>query len=339
MARVIGRLGTVGLAKESVRGTAVAPSVGVPVQSFDFDDKVDYVDNDSSFGRIEELNDSQISKIWGEGGYEGKVFTNTIGLELVALFGQSPTSVQRSTTGVYDHTFALANSNQHQSLTLAYKDANESARWALAMIDTFEISADLDKFVTRKVTYKSKPSTSVANTITMPTVSNLDFLARHIIFSQATNLAGLPGTTVPIVSFTMSIKKNADPNFTFGNDGVNLKSANISDIINQQFTVEGSFDAYRDDLTQRGLVFAGTNKAIRFDILNTDIAGAANGFGTTGSHNPEIRFDLAKAFLTSHERKWDANKPVMQTIQFKATFSLTDTAALVARLTSTDISL
>ena len=52
MGKIIGRLTSVGLGKESTRGTAVAPTFWVPVQSIDIDDKAEYIDNDSGFGKI-----------------------------------------------------------------------------------------------------------------------------------------------------------------------------------------------------------------------------------------------------------------------------------------------
>ena len=57
MARIIGRLGSIGIGVETTRGTAVAPTFWVPVTGKDFDDKVDYIDNDSGMGNIMEKNE------------------------------------------------------------------------------------------------------------------------------------------------------------------------------------------------------------------------------------------------------------------------------------------
>jgi hypothetical protein len=105
MAKVIGRTGAIGIAVEATQGTAVAPTFFVPVQSYSFDDKVEYVKNDSAMGRIEEFNDADIIKEWGEGEYGGKIFIDSIGAELTALFGQSLLLPQRATSGVYDHAY------------------------------------------------------------------------------------------------------------------------------------------------------------------------------------------------------------------------------------------
>lgn len=328
MTRVIGRLSAVGIGLETARGTSVAPSYFVPITSFDFDDKVEYIDNDSSFGRIEELNDSKVSKRWAEGGYEGKVFNNSIGVELVALLGQSPTSVQRTTTGVYDHDYELLNTNEHASLTLAYKDANQDVRYALAMIDEWELSADLDKFLTRSASYMSKASATSSNTVSH--TEQDEFLARHLAFYIDDTLADLDtATQTSITNFTLSFKKNVEVQYVFGPDDVATNAAKIDNIINQQFNVEGSFEAYRDDLTLRGYTLNGTQKALRLEAINTDTTIG------TGSDNPALRFDLAKVAFTEQERNWDANAATKQTISFKGLFSLSDTALVLARLTNT----
>lgn len=328
MARVIGRLSAVGIVKEAVRGTALAPTYWVGIQSLDFDDKVEYIDNDSSFGRIEELNDSAVSKRWAEGGYEGKVFATSIGVELVGLFGQSPTSVQRAATLVYDHTFALLNSNTHQSLCLAYKDANLGVRYALAMVDEFELSADLDKWLTRSIKYKSKASASASDTVAQ--LDETEFMARHLsLKSAAVGADPTAGTAIPITNFTLTISKNVEVQYVFGPDDVATNAAKVDNIINQQFGVEGSFEAYLDDLTQRNKVFGGTKQAIALDAINTDVL-----IGTGSLHSPAIRFVLPKVAFSEFDRGWDANAATKQTINFKGLYDFTTAAEVTARLTN-----
>lgn len=328
MARVIGRLSAVGIGKETVRGTSVTPGYWIGVTSFDFDDKVEYIDNDSSFGRIEELNDSQVSKRWGEGGYEGKIFVNSVGLELYALFGQSPTSTQRATTGVYDHDFALLNTNEHASVTLAVKDANQSVRYALAMLDEWELNADLDSFLNRSASYFSKPSADVANTVSH--TEQTEFMARHLQFYIDDAIDDLDtATATPITNFTLTVSKNVEVQYVFGPDDVATNAAKIDNIINQQFGVEGSFEAYRDDLVARGYVLNGTKKALRLEAINTDVEIG------TGSDHPALRFDLAKVAFTEQERNWDANAATKQTITFKGLMDFTEGGLLFGRLTNT----
>lgn len=312
------------------RGTGTAPTNWAPVQSLDFDDKVEYLDNDSAYGRIEEINDSEVHKRWAEGGYEGKVFDKTLGVELYALSGQKPVSTQRGVSGVYDHVFSVLNSNQHGSLSISFKDANEDLRFILAMMDSFELSADLDKFLTRKVGFMSKASSGSAGNTVIYTQEN-EFMASHLGLYLADTYAGLDAASVTrITAFTLTVSKNVEVLYTFGADDVATNAARIDDIINQQFQVEGNFEAYRDDTTLRTKVMAGTKQALRFQATNTAVT-------IGGSHNPALRADLPLVALQNHERAWDANTATKQTISFKGIFSFTDLALLIMRLTNTQV--
>jgi hypothetical protein len=325
MAKIIGRLTSVGIGLESTRGTSVAPSYWVPVTGIDFDDKVGYIDNDSGFGRLEELNESDINQLWAEGSYEGKIFDRSVGVELCALFGATPTSVQRTTTAVYDHTFALAQNNQHKSLTLGYKNANHDLRYALAMINSWSIEAALDNYVRRTVSYVAKKAATASNTVAY--INENEFIPDDITFKLATNLAGLSGASaLKIISFNMEISKNAEALYVMG-------SNEPDDIANKQFAVEGSFEAYFDDITTyRDLVFANTKRALEIDIVGN------NTIGTSGTHKPAIRFQLAKVSLAEYERGFDNNDIMTQTINFKGLFSIADTAMINARLTNEVVS-
>jgi len=320
MTKVIGRLSAIGLGKESSAGTAVAPTYWVPVRSIDFDDKIEVIDNDSAFGRIEELNDSDISQLYAEGTYEGKIFLNSVGMELVGVFGQSPTSTQRTSTGVYDHVYALLNSNSHKSLTVAYKDGIQDVRFPYGMIDSWKFEAAVDDYIKRTVSLMSKKSASSSNTVAH--TNEIEFIPSHIVFKQADAQSGLgAASAIKITNFQFEIKKNVEASYVLG--------SNEPDTLNnKQFSVEGSFEAFFEDTTQRDLAFAQTSKAMRIDMLD-----AGTIIGSSGSHNPELYFDFYNVKL-SFERGWDSNDILTQTINFKALYSISDTAMIGARLTN-----
>lgn len=325
MTKVIGRLSAIGIGKETTAGTSVAPSYWIPVRSIDFDDKANYIDNDSAMGRIEELNDSDINQLWAEGSFEGKIFLNSVGMEMVGIFGQSPTSAQRTTTGVYDHTFALLNSNSHKSLTVGYKDSLLDLRYAYAMVDSWKFEAALDDYVKRTISLKSKKSASASNTVAI--TDEIEFIPSmmnvYIEDAQA-SLAG--GTPVKITNVQFEIKKNVEANFVLG-------SNEPDSLNNKQVSVEGSFEAYFESTTQRDYVFNGTAKAMRVDMKD-----AGTIIGSSGSHNPQLYFDLYRVRFTEFNRGWDSNDILKYTINFKAVYSVSDTAMIAARLTNTVVS-
>lgn len=322
MAKIIGRTGAIGIGIESTQGTKVAASYWVPVQGYSYDDKIELVKNDSAMGRIEEFNAANITKLWGEGDYEGKIFLSSVGAELVALFGQSPTSVQRTTTGVYDHTYALLNNNDHKSLTVCYEDAIQEISFPFAMIDSWSLEVATDDYVKRSISLMGKKSESATHT---PSFTNeIEFVPSHVSFKIASAQSGLAGASaINVTGFKMEIKKNAEPLYVLGSNEPN-------DIVNKQFAVTGSVDLYFENTTYRDFVFANTHKAIRIDMTD-----ASTIIGSSGSHNPELYFDLNEVVFDEFERGWDANDPLSQTLNFEALFNLSDAAMISARLTNT----
>lgn len=319
MAKVIGRTGAVGIGVESTQGTSVAPSYWVPVQSYSFDDKVEYVKNDSAMGRIEEYNDADIVKLWGEGEYSGKIFLNSVGAELVGVFGQSPTSAERGSSDVYDHTYALLNSSDHKSLTIGYDDTIRDVRYPFAMVNTWSLEVAVDDYVKRTVAYISKKSASATNS---PAFTNeVEFIPSQIAFKLASSASGLTAASaINVTAINLEINKNAEALFALG-------SNEPEDIINKQFSVTGSIELYFESTTQRDYVFANTHRAMRIDMTDT-----TTDLGS--GHNPQLRFDLNEVVFEEFELGWDANDPLKQTLNFEAVYNLTDGALMSARLTN-----
>lgn len=139
MADYIGRKVAVGIGKETVRGTAVAPAFWVRHLSLDFKKRGEAVQNESALGRREKFSDSEIVREFAEGNLEGKVNSKSIGLILLGAFG----TVNSAANGAgYDHTFTVDQSNTPQSLTIAKVDGVNSRRHALAMIRSLEINIE-----------------------------------------------------------------------------------------------------------------------------------------------------------------------------------------------------
>ncbi len=320
MAKVIGRTGAIGIAVEATKGTALAPTFWVPVKSYSFDDKVEYVKNDSAMGRIEENNDADIVKLWAEGEYGGKIFLNSVGAELTGVFGTSPSSVQRATSGVYDHTYALANNNAHDSLCIGYEDAIQEIRFPYGMVNSWSLEVAVDDYVMRTINLISKKSASATNT---PAFTNeVEFIPSQVSLKLASTAAGLDAASaINVTSFNMEVAKNAEALYVLG-------SNEPQDIINKQFSVTGTIELYFEDTTQRAYVFGNTHRAIRLDMLDASI-------DLGSGHNPQLRFDLNEVVFEEFERGWDANDPLKQTLNFTALYSQADSSMIGARLTNT----
>lgn len=319
MAKVIGRTGAIGIAVESTKGTAVAPTFFVPVQSYSFDDKVEYVKNDSAMGRIEEFNDADIIKEWSEGEYGGKIFIDSVGAELTAVFGTSPTTAERGTSDVFDHTYELANNNAHDSVSISYVDDIQDLRFPYGMVNTWSLEVAVDDYVKRTISLIGKKSTSVTNAPAF--TDEVEFIPSMVSVKLATNAAGLDAASaINVTSFSLEIAKNAEALYVLG-------SKQPQDIINKQFGVTGTIEMYFEDTTQRVKALTNVHQAVRVDMVDTTI-------NLGSGHNPQLRFDLNEVVFSEFERGWDANDPLKQTLNFEALVSVTDDAMIGARLTN-----
>ena len=323
MAKVIGRTGAIGIGVESTQGTKVAASYWVPVQSYSLDDKVEYVKNDSAMGHIAENNAADITKLWSEGEIGGKVFVDSIGAELVAVFGQSPTSVQRASTGVYDHTYALLNSNDHKSLTIAYEDDIQELSFPFAMVNSYSLEVAVDDYVKRTMNVMAKKSESATHTPSF--TDEVEFIPSMIEFKLASSAAGLDAASaINVTAFNFEIAKNVEALYVLG-------SNEPEDIINKQIAITGSVELYFENETYRDYVFGNTKRAMRIDMTdaNTDLGSG---------HNPELRFDCSNVSFGEFQRSWNSNDPLKQTLNFEALYNVADGSMVAARLTNTETS-
>src|SRR5665811_281042 len=165
MAVTIDRQTNVGLAKESSRGTAVAPTYWLPHQEVSIQDRVEKAVDNSALGRIEEAFDADITSQWAEGSLAGVIYADSVGLLMLNTFGAVSTAANADASGdVYDHTFSVQNSTSHPSITVAVKDQNEDLAYALGMLESFELTAELNQFVRYSGAFQAKASASATNT-------------------------------------------------------------------------------------------------------------------------------------------------------------------------------
>lgn len=325
MTRVIGRLTKLGMGRETTRGTGVAPTYWIPVLDMSFEDTIELTDNESGFGSIASISDSEVTKQWAEGDYQGKIFDKSIGLEMVGLFGQLPTSVQRTTTGVYDNTYTLLNTNQHQSMTICVDEPNYNGRFALAMFDTWSLVAEVGDYIQRKLSLMSKAS--VAGTDTPAYTNENEFIPKHMAVRMAaagSNDSTLDAATaIKITQINFDFNKNPDGQQVFG-------SNDLDDIANQQVEITGDFDMYYDDRTYHNLAKAGTHQALRIEMINTDIV-----IGTSGTNNPALRFQFPEVALDFPTSKFDNDKVATINVKFRAMLNIASGVLATARVTNT----
>lgn len=322
MAKLIGRVFNVGIGKETTRGTAVSASFWLPKMSFSHDDKVERVQNEASIGTIHDTEDSHVVGKVSEGEISGRIADTSFGLFLLGGLG-SVASPSLVATGVYDHVFSVLESAQHPSFTIAVAGANESTglRYVLSMIDSLELTFELQKYAMYKATYRGNKNASGSNTASY-SAENI-FLPQHGVVKIATDLSGLAGASaIQVKKANIKISKNIEDDQVIG-------AIDAVDRLNRQIVVEGQLELMYEDRSYIDTIMLGDlAKALRVSFINTDVT-----IGTAS--NPTITVDLAKIKLQEVARKIDNNEFITQTVSFKAYYSIADSKMITATLRNT----
>lgn len=322
MTKIIGRKFSIGLGKETTRGTAVSAAYWIPKMELSIDDKINYTVDDSSIGVIEDAITQDITSKYAEGSIGGRVYDKSFGLILLSTFG-TQTSATLVETGVYDHLFNVLESAQHTALTVSAVDPNGGSglQYALAMMEQLEIDFEIGKYFTYKADFRSNASAS--GSVTASFTAENGFRPQDGIVKFASSLSGLgAASAINIKKGRITIKKNIEDDLVIG-------SLNPVDRLNKAFSVEGTLELMYNERTYiDSNLMADLAQALRIQFINTSVT-----IGATS--NPTITFDMAKVKFQEVSRKIGNNDLVTQTIKFKAYYSISDSVMIKATLRNT----
>lgn len=314
MADYIGRKVAVGIGKETVRGTAVAPTFWVRHLSLDFKKKGESVQNESALGVREKFSDSEIVKEWAEGKLEGKVNHKSIGLILLGAFGTVATTAQGSG---FKHTFSVDQSNTPQSLTVSRKDPNTDRQHALAMIKSLEVTIEAGEYVKFSCDIVSKKGVTATSTVAY--VQEYEFTSKDAYVKFADTTAALGAAVASAVkSAKLTLDLGVDPYFEVG-------STEPTEIHAGAIEVTGEVVARHTDGTYEDMYFNHTKKAVLIGIKNLAVDLGAG-------LNPSLEFTLEQARVNDYDTSNDLDGIVEQTVGITGEFSTTTAKAVSAVL-------
>lgn len=326
MSVFIGRLFNIGLGKEGTRGTAVAATAWFAKTDFSVEDKIKSVVSEGSMGIIEDANTQEITQKYADGMIAGRITDLGLGLLLSAALGTD--TVGAVETGVKDHVFTLLESAQHPSMTLVVSEPNAqttaSLSYPLAMLSSLQIDFAVGAWASYKAQFTmNTPSTASA---TPAFTDENAFNPQYCIMKIASSYSGLSAASaISVRSASITLTKNIEDDTTIGN-------LSAVDRYNKQFTIEGNAVlVYKDRSYIDTIMLGDLVKSIRLQAINTGVTiGAAS--------NPTITIDLARVKITEVART-DKNADVMlQTIKFKAFYSITDSLMTKITLRNTQTS-
>ena len=327
MAKGIGRLISLGFAKETTRGTAeTAASYWSPFESLDFNPKVKNVIADQAVGVIENAVAEYRVNQFVDGSFKCPVTDQSVGPLFYAIFGGYAVATHSGETAVYDHTFTVGESAQHQSLTFFTHDplGGTDYSYANGVVHKMELDAELEKFVL--LTNSISAQMGVSQTAFTPSfLSENRFIPQNMTFKYATAVSGLSAATpIALKSLKLTIDESIEEQNVLG-------SVAPADFLNKEFKVEGQLEAVYQNLTDFYNAFVAdpnVGQAMLIDLKNTDVTIG------TASH-PELAITLNQVYFYESSIKVTPKDTVYQTVKFRATYKLSDAAMIKAVLTNT----
>jgi Phage tail tube protein len=196
MAKGIGRLVQVGIAKETTRGTAISSAAyWNPWNDLTLDEKKEFATDAQAYGIVEDNVNFTQTKKWAQGSLAGNFLDQSSGLLLYSMFGGYAVGTHSGETVVYDHTFSIGESAQHQSLTFFLHDPLSTVDYSYAngVVEKLELNIALKKFIEFTATLKTL-SGAPQSSFTPSTTSENRFVPQYLAAKFALNYAGLQGT-------------------------------------------------------------------------------------------------------------------------------------------------
>ena len=312
LTRGIGKQIQVGVSRETTRGTASAVATfWLAADDWSLDEKWKNAQDVQTYGVIESEQSETRVKAWAEGSLKVPIGANSTGLLLYAMFGGNVDATKTGETVVYTHAFTVAQSVQHQSLTMFMHDPIVSVDYVYAntVVTKMDIEYALGKFVEITAGIKGLKGSSVA-TLTPAQVVETRFVPQYLTFSQAANNAALPGSTIKIKSLKLSINGNEEDDDVMG-------SVSPRDFLNKEFKVEGTIEAiWQNETDFKTNAIANTPQAMRINMVNSDVSIGS-------SSNPTLVIDLAKVYVTDFSKPIKIKDIMYQTIKINAAYDPT----------------
>lgn len=275
MAKFIGRQQSVGIGRESTRGTIVAPTIWLPKTNFNVEDTVVKARVAGSYGNIYGGDDALVASINAKGDLEFEAQDNALALILYSVFGGLSSA---SFNSAYKHTLTIANSVQHQSLSLHMNDPigaaaspTNTVAYPRAMIDEFELSSRQGDLVMCRASFLAGGHKDWTRQSATFSAQN-KFTSKHVSIKIAADTSGLAAASkINVQELTLTIKKNTILENSLG-------TVQPVDILNRKIEISGKIVLTYADRTYRDYMVNGTKKAMRIAIVNSDV--------TIGSTNP-----------------------------------------------------
>lgn len=310
MTKFAGRRGTLALAIEDSRGVPPSSSSDyffIPFATNSFKDTVEEARENQGLGKIADGDSKYVVMKMGEGEIEAQVYDKAMGVVLAGVLGAVPT-----TTGgnPYTHTYTLANTNQHQSVSIYWSDPDRNDMYKLGMLDSFQVSVEPSGIVNYTIGYKSKTADEWTSISSAYTSLGSKFLHQHLQVRLAANVGALSAATpISLKNLEFTIAKNTVFDSVMG-------TVEPEDILNQQISVEGTLELNLESDTYRDYMLDGTYRSMEIKFDN----------GSSSS----LQLQFPRVDFSEWEPDYTLDEIAKQSINFKANYDAANALDIIS---------
>jgi len=317
MTKIIGREVEAGFGVENVRGTAQSTAEKwIKNTTAYITETAEVVNENSVRGVLEDSLNRRVVKKKVEGTLEGIVQVDAIGYLFYNVFGDVSTV---DNTGTFTHTFSVAQTNTHPSLSTFIKEGGVQQKvFNNSMIGALTINASTDDYLRFSAGFIA--SEGEDNTDTPSYDTEYDFIGKDIIFKMADTKAGLSSATATCIkALDITFDQGLIEDYCFG-------SYTPADINNGKFSIEGTLTKNREDNTFKNLFLSDSAKYMQITITGDTII--------SGVTYPSITILLNKAMVTDWSESGGADELVEESITFKGFYNATDSESGTVKITN-----
>ncbi len=307
MTKFVGRRGTLGIAIEATRGTAVAPTYWLPFVTMSFFDRTETAREEQGMGNIADSDSIYVTMKMGEGDIESQLYDQALGYILTSLLGAAPSTAG---SNPYTHTFTLSSTNQAKTLSLYWQDPDRNYMFTFATVESLQITVEPSGIVDYTIHFKSKVAKNWATLTPSFTTLGAKFLHQHLQFRLAATVGALAAST-PISLKNLDITINRNTIF----DAV-IGTVEPEDVLGQAIGVEGSLQLNLEDDTYRNYMLNGTYRA-----MDITLSGAANS---------SLQLQFPRVDFTEWEPDYTLNEIAKQSINLKANYDSANALAIIS---------
>ena len=285
MAFIKGEDVNIGIARETVRGTAETPSIWLPGRTpTGVRQVVEKAIIKETKGTGMASQGSVLVQKRAEGDLEFNVRNGSIGMMLLSLLGKVTTSTAGS---AYSHLFEILTGNpQYPTLTLGLAQLGmQDYAYRKCICTQLEVRTPVDDLVNATASFVGAEENTHADYT--PSFPSTDYFFRHydVVIKIASDVSGLAAASaLGVKEFSLTLNNN-------GRVNQNIGELNPSDVLGLMVEVGGKLKLDYTGETYHDIYAAGTYKAMSITMTRSDVALDTGVYPKISFVMPKVSFE------------------------------------------------